>query len=136
MKTLTTAFILIASAAVTLGLPPAVEVRIDKIEGTVTEVTLPKDSFYEAVRIEMTFSSDPEKTKKLYATIRKKSRYPIQAFKRPRDKELILMFPSGKLPKGIKKGDRIRIVDYALRGSDASDSYRSAQAEGTVTLNP
>jgi hypothetical protein len=138
MKNLILALISFYLAGIGYALPPAAFVHIEKIEGTVIEIPKFDKGNLVAVRMSVTSSSDPEKVKTLYSTIRKKTRYPIQDLKRPGKDEVILILPWGQsLPKGAKVGDKLRVLGYAIRGSDVSLSPRYTSAEfRSIKLNP
>lgn len=119
MKTFCTVVYLALLTGAAFALPNGPFVRIAKIEGTVIEIPKANDQFFEVVKLLVTFTSSPDETKALYSTIRRKTEYPIQELKRPGRDEVILILPAKSLPAGMKVGDKIRVVGYSVRVSEA-----------------
>lgn len=138
MKTFILVLVSFFYAGIGYALPPAAFVQIEKIEGIVVEIPTFDQGNLAVVRMRVTFTTDPEKVKTLYSTFRRKTRYPIQDLKRPRKDEVILVLPWGQsLPKGTKAGDKLRVLGYAIRGSDVSLSPSHTSAEyRSIELNP
>lgn len=109
-----TAFILAILVGLAQGKPPEARARIEKIEGTVVELPENPAQSFDAVRISVTFTSNPDGTKELYSTISRKTEYSVQNLKRPKLDEAVLVLPKGCLPAGTKIGDKIRIKDYII----------------------
>lgn len=137
MKTIALACLLLAGVA--HALPPGASVHIEKIEGVVVEIPDTKAKGMVSVVLKVTFTSDPEKTKDLYSTIRRKTRYPIQDLSRPKKDEVILVFSTWgeSLPKGITIGDRLRVTGYGLWGTEESSSpAHTSPGFSSIELNP
>lgn len=102
-----------------------VVVHIDKIEGTVVELPKTPAKAFDSVRLSMTFTSSPEASKDLYSTITKGTEYSVQNLKRPRRDEVILVLPKNSLPAGVKIGDKIRVLGFAM--GDAGNGFQAKQ---------
>ncbi|YCM45154.1 hypothetical protein V2O64_03850 [Verrucomicrobiaceae bacterium 227] len=137
MKTLLISFCVLVVAGVACALPPQPFVHIKKIEGVVIEIPKDDESFRTYIKLTVTSTTSAEDTKKLYSTIRRKTRYRIQDLKRPKRDEVILVLRSNDLPKGMKVGDKLRVIGYGLRGSDVGTgpSYTHPYV-GEIERNP
>ena len=137
MKTIVAFLCALLVTGIACALPPAPVVHIEKIEGVVIEIPKGDGQLYTFVKMTVTATTSPEDTKKLYSTIRKKTRYPIQDQKRPGKDQVIVILSPNDLPKGTKVGDKLRVHGYGLRGSDlgTSHSYIHPYVE-RIELNP
>jgi hypothetical protein len=137
MKRLLGAFAAFACLTGSLhALPPAPVIHIERIDGTVLEVAREKDPFFRVVRLHLTHTTSPEETGKLYHTLRKSTRFPIQEYKRPKKGEVLLVLPASSVPQHAKPGDVLRITGFAIQGSDVSPKSASQPQAEKVELNP
>lgn len=137
MKTILVFICALLATGIAFALPPAPFVHIEKIEGTVIELPKGDGMLYAFVKMTVSATSSPEDTKNLYSTIRRKTRYPIQDQKRPGKDQVILVVHPNDLPKGTKAGDKLRVLGYGLRGSDAGTGhYNTHPYVGRIELNP
>lgn len=137
MKTILVFICALLATGVAFGFPPAPVVHIQKIEGTVVELPKGDGMLYAFVKMAVSATSSPEDTKNLYSTIRRKTRYPIQDQKRPGKDQVILVISPNDLPKGTKVGDKLRVIGYALRGSEESSAPASTSPYvEKIELNP
>ena len=137
MKTFLTSLCVLLVTGFAWALPPAPFVHIKKIEGVVIEIPKGDEQFYTYIKLTVTSTTSAEHTKKLYSTIRRKTRYRIQDLKRPKRDQVILVLRPDDLPKGTKVGDKLRVLGYGLRGSDTgtSPSYTHPYVE-RIERNP
>ena len=125
------------SAGSTFALPPVPAILIEKIEGVVLEMPKGQPRYFDVIKLSVKSTTSPEEIKNLYSTIRRKTRYPIQDYKRPGRDEVLVILPPDSLPKGTKVGDTLRVLGYELRGNDESISPVSTRAGvKSIELNP
>ena len=137
MRAMLLSFLFFVAAGIAPALPPAPEVHIEKIEGVILEIPPGVEHVHDTVKLLIRLTTSPEDTRKLYSTIRRKTRYRIQDFPRPKKDEVILIFPPGSIPKGAKVGDKLRVTGYGLVGSDLGRSPAHVQAYvKALELNP
>ena len=137
MKTILRFVCALLVTGIACALPPSPVVRIQKIEGIVIELPKGGGLLYGFLKMSVTATTSPEDTKNLYSTIRRKTRIPIQDQKRPKKDQVILVVNPDDLPKGTKVGDKLRVLGYSLRGSDAGDENFDPQPfVERIVLNP
>lgn len=120
------------------GLPEAALLGINRLEGTVLELPKGDPKLYSVVKLRITFSSAPKETEGLYSTYRRRTEYPIGEYKRPRAGEVILFLPPNVLPKGLAKGDLLRVENYTISKDKIplTNWSKHQSAVGAVQNNP